>query len=484
MAKILIVDDDIMICRILDQFLKRKGHETTFFTSGKKALEDLKVNIPEIVFCDYRLPDTDGKEMLQKIKEVDHTIQVIVITAYSDIKIAVELIKRGAFEYATKPLLPEEIVLMVDNALHLKAKLIKQDGKNPGVDHDQVSVNKQGRSTTDMTKHSSSSNYIVGKSKEALKLQSQIELVAPTNYSVILYGETGTGKESVAYSIHMLSPRKDKPFVAVDCGALTKELAGSELFGHEKGAFTGALQSKIGQFEMANGGTIFLDEITNLSYDIQISLLRVIQERKIRRLGSAKEAAIDVRIIVASNEMLSKVTMSGKFREDLYHRLNEFSIDLPSLRERNIDIMLFADFFLKNVNAELEKNIEGFSPETQKVLMEYKWPGNLREMNNVIKRAALLTNKGLIGPETLPKEIVFQSKFNLTDDTTTTTTGQSATYKTMPELKTAALSAEYQKILEVLREVNYNKSKAAMILNIDRKTLYNKVKSYNLLTAE
>jgi len=480
MAKILIVDDDVMICKVLDQFLKKKGHETLFFTAGKKALEELRKNSVDVVFCDYRLPDTDGKEMLQKIKEIDHSIQVIVITAYSDIKTAVEMIKRGAFEYVTKPFLPEEIVLMVDNAINLRNSFNDQDRVVTNAENFPLQDGKLSKS--DFHYKTVKANYLVGKSKEALRLQSQIELVAPTNYSVILYGETGTGKESVASSIHMLSSRREKPFVAVDCGALTKELAGSELFGHEKGAFTGALQSKVGQFELANGGTIFLDEITNLSYDIQISLLRVIQERKIRRLGSARESTIDVRIIVASNEKLSKATMSGKFREDLYHRLNEFSIDLPSLKERNSDIILFAEFFLKNVNAELGKDIKGFTPETQKVLMEYNWPGNLREMNNVIKRAALLSSKDLIALETLPKEIVFQSKFNLNEEKTTTTDVTPS--RMLPELKSAALSAEYEKIIEVLRKVNYNKSKAALLLNIDRKTLYNKVKSFNLMVND
>ncbi|MBL7933835.1 MAG: sigma-54-dependent Fis family transcriptional regulator, partial [Bacteroidia bacterium] len=283
--------------------------------------------------------------------------------------------------------------------------------------------------------------------------------------------------ESVAFNIHALSNRKDKPFIAVDCGSLTKELAGSELFGHEKGSFTGAIQNKIGQFELANGGTIFLDEIGNLGYDIQVSLLRVIQERKIRRIGSQKETNIDVRIIVASNEKLSEIAAKGKFREDLYHRFNEFSINLPALRERHDDIMNFADFFLKNANAELGKNIQGFVPEVEKIFLDYNWPGNLREMNNIIKRAALLTGKDMITPETLPQEIIFQAKFNLLDDSKENT----ANIKQMPDLKSAALHAEYEKILEVLRKVNFNKSKAAILLNIDRKTLYNKMKTFNLL---
>lgn len=469
MAKILIIDDDTDICQLLDRFLKRKGHDTSYVTSGKKALTYLRENEVDIVFCDFRLPDTDGKELLISIKELNPKTQVIIITGYSDVKVAVEVIKNGAFDYITKPLLPEEILMLVDKALSQKNSKTQQDDLNEdnkveAIPHKKLVVGDP-------------KNLVTGKSKEADKLHNQIKLVAPTNYSVIIYGESGTGKESVAYSIHTQSSRKDKPFIAVDCGSLTKELAGSELFGHEKGSFTGAMQTKIGQFELANGGTIFLDEIGNLTYDIQVSLLRVIQERKIRRIGSQKETNIDVRIIVASNEKLSEVTSKGKFREDLYHRFNEFSIDLPALRERNEDIMLFAEFFLKNANAELNKKIEGFVPEVEKIFLDYNWPGNLREMNNIIKRAALLTSKDVITLETLPQEIIFQSKFNLIEDNKDNIIHS----KDMPDLKSAALHAEYEKILEVLRKVNFNKSKAALILNIDRKTLYNKMKTFNLL---
>lgn len=463
MANIIIIDDDIDICQLLDRFFKRNGHETNFFTTGKKALEYLKTHPADLAFCDYRLPDTDGKEVLKQIKELNPTTQVIIITGYSDVKIAVDVIKHGAFDYVTKPLLPEEILMTVEKALD------RRDAPET-IFESPTAIKRQGPATQN--------DFVVGVSKEAERLQKQIELVAPTNYSVIIYGESGTGKESVAFSIHAKSSRKDKPFVAVDCGSLTKELAGSELFGHEKGAFTGALQTKVGQFELANGGTIFLDEIANLSYDTQVSLLRVVQERKIRRLGSAKEIPVDVRILVASNEKLSEETRKGRFREDLFHRFNEFSIDLPSLRERNLDIMLFANFFLKHANQELGKEIEGFVPEVEKVLMNYTWPGNLREMNNLIKRAALLTNKNMITLETLPQEIIFQSKFNLLDERND---GKGLNTRSLAELKSVALNAEYEKILEVLRKVNFNKSKAAQLLNIDRKTLYNKMKTFDML---
>jgi two-component system response regulator HydG len=471
MAKILIVDDDIMVCRLLDHFLKKKGYTTNYFTNGKKAIEDLKKDPVDLVFCDYRLPDTDGKEMLMKIKEINSDIQVIIITAYADIKKAIDIIKSGAFEYITKPFLPEEISLMTEKALALKSTLSQRD-ENPAFDKKLKSESKPQILT-------SKKNWIVGKSKEARELQSQIELVAPTNYSVIIYGESGIGKESVAAGIHHFSSRKDRPFIAVDCGALTKELAGSELFGHEKGAFTGALQSKTGQFELANGGTIFLDEIANLSYDIQISLLRVIQERKIRKLGSSKESNIDVRIIAASNSRLVQAIENGKFREDLYHRLNEFSIELPPIRERKLDILIFAGHFLEEANREIGKKIEDFDLEVKKIFQEYNWPGNLREMNNVIKRAALISTKNFITPDALPGELVFQSKSHSTKNESNIDNLSSS--KNSDGLKVAALHAEYEKIMEVLRKVNYNKSKASKLLNIDRKTLYNKVKSFRSL---
>ncbi|MEW6468391.1 MAG: sigma-54 dependent transcriptional regulator [Bacteroidota bacterium] len=470
MAKLLIIDDDMDICQLLDRLFQRKGHDSTFFTKGKVALEYLKENTPDIIFCDFRLPDTDGKKMLRKIKEVRPNVPVIIITGYSNVKIAVDVIKMGAIDYITKPLLPEEIMMLVEQTLQNRTLSAEGTSHEPSADpmREFAVAEEQIRRTNN------NRVYIVGKSKEARKLQGQIKLVASTNYSVIIYGESGTGKESVAYSIHAASPRRNMPFIAVDCGALTKELAGSELFGHEKGAFTGALQSKVGQFELANHGTIFLDEITNLPYDIQVSLLRVIQERKIRRLGSSKEINVDIRILVASNKKLNEATCKGEFREDLYHRFNEFSIDLPALRERSDDILIFADFFLQCANNDLGKTIEGFSPEVQKIFLEHNWPGNLREMNNVIKRAALLCNKNLVTLETLPQEMVFQSKFNLHDE--------KPEGRRLPELKSAALNAEYEKILEVLRKVNFNKSAAANLLNIDRKTLYNKMRAFNMLS--
>ncbi len=464
---ILVIDDDIDMCHLLERFLKKNGFNvhTAFSTTNAFAL--IERNSYDVVLSDFRLGNTDGREILHKVKEKNPTTQVIIITGYSDVKIAVDVIKQGAFDYITKPLLPDEILLLIKKAI---AKKEETSGNIPT----------NTTSEPKKTKEACASQFIKGISPEAKEIEKQIRLVAPTNYSVIIYGESGTGKESVAQAIHNNSPRKHMPFVSVDCGALTKELAGSELFGHEKGAFTGALTQKIGHFEMANGGTIFLDEISNLPYDVQVALLRVVQERKLRHVGGTKEIDIDIRIIVASNEKLTEMTSRGKFREDLYHRFNEFSIHLYPLRERGKDIELFANHFLRLSNEELGKDITGFSAEVMDVFKKYRWPGNLREMNNIVKRVALLTDTGSVQLNSLPHEISFQEKFSFDLDST----NEDFERPEKPirnDLKSIALSAEYKTIVEVLKQVNYNKSKAAKALDIDRKTLYNKLKQYQLL---
>lgn len=311
--------------------------------------------------------------------------------------------------------------------------------------------------------------FIKGTSPLALKLFKHARLVATSDLSVILNGETGTGKESLAKYIHWQSNRCDKPFVAIDCGTLTKELAGSEFFGHEKGAFTGAIDSKIGQFELADGGTIFLDEIANLPYDIQVSLLRVLQEHKIRRIGAIKEIEIDVRIIVATNVRLEKLVAEGKFRKDLFHRINEFSLDLPALRERTEDIELFANYFLNLACQQLNKKLLGIQPQVIEAFQNYKWPGNLREMKNIINRAVLLTEGIQIRMEDIPESI---------------TKKENTHRETAIDLKSVSQQAEKKQIIEILGKVNNNKSKAAKLLNIDRKTLYNKLEAYGITEGD
>lgn len=472
MHKILIVDDDNDMCLLLLRFLTRHGFVVHSTNSGHAGLDWLKKNTPNLVLCDFRLGDMTGAELLVRIKEQHPAAAVIIITGYSDVKEAVEVMKMGAFDYVTKPLFPDEILLTIKKAL----------SGGQGSPMLQRADDLHHKTPAGQQPYTGGEQYILGESEEYKEILNQINLVAPTNFSVIIYGESGSGKEAVAQQIHHQSKRADKPFVAIDCGALSKELAGSELFGHEKGAFTGALNQKIGSLEVANEGTIFLDEIANLSYDIQISLLRVVQERKIRRIGSNKDIEIDVRILVASNEKLWDAARSGKFREDLYHRFNEFSITVPALRDRRDDIMRYACHFLRQTNAELGKNVKGFSPEVEEALKNYIWYGNLRELKNVVKRATLLSDGDLIEVKTLPFEINNFYKLQFDNHATNSkqipasTAGNAGGFEN--KLKTANMDAEYEVILDALKQANYNKSKAATLLNIDRKTLYNKMRQF------
>jgi two-component system, NtrC family, response regulator HydG len=478
MQKILVVDDDNDMCLLLTRFLSRNGYSVATASSGHTAIEWMKKNKPDLVLCDFRLDDMTGAELLIKIKESNPGAAVIIITGYSDVKDAVEVMKLGAYDYVTKPLFPDEILLTIKKALSddSKEKQVYNNKPAPASSNGAQSGGKQ--------KIGNNGQYIAGDSPEFANILKQIDLVAPTNFSVIIYGESGSGKEAIAQQIHQKSKRADKPFVAIDCGALSKELAGSELFGHEKGAFTGALNQKIGSLEIANEGTVFLDEIGNLSYDIQVSLLRVVQERKIRRIGSNKDIEIDVRFIIASNERLWDAVRAGKFREDLYHRFNEFSIEVPSLRERKQDIMTFSRHFLRITNAELGKEVKGFTKEVEDILNNYVWFGNLRELKNVIKRATLLTDGDYVEVKSLPFEISNYYKLQF-DNPLPAVSSKSEPGGLSPvvpsyenKLKSANLDAEYEVILDALKQANFNKSKAAKLLNIDRKTLYNKMRQF------
>src|SRR5579871_4499421 len=356
MKRILVIDDDMDMCSLLSRFLQRKGFETEIAHTGSKGIQKFKESKFDVVLTDFRLGDKEGHEVLHEIKSLDPRAVVIIITGYSDIKIAIDVIKAGAYDYITKPLIPDEVLNVINKAF----------------DHPQVFEENIQHSVPEKKSEKpihASSEFLRGVDPSTRDLYRQIELVAPTNYSVILYGESGTGKEVFARTIHQNSERKNQPFIAMDCGTLSKELAGSELFGHVKGAFTGALADKEGHFELANGGTLFLDEVANLSYEIQAALLRVIQERKFKRVGGVKEMDVDVRIIVASNENLQEAYRKGRFREDLFHRFNEFSIQLPAFRYRKEDIPLFAEFFLAKANKELNKETEGFEDETMQIFM-------------------------------------------------------------------------------------------------------------------
>jgi two-component system response regulator HydG len=474
MQKILVIDDDRDMRLLLTRYLQKYGYEVLEAFNGKTALEVLEKIRPDIILCDFKLGDSTGSSLLVKIKAKYRDVPVVIITGYGNIKIAVEVIKLGAYDYVTKPLFPDEILLTIRKALETTSQPLAE----PTVKLKQQS-NRPGQ-------------YIFSDSPHFKSLIEQIDRVAPTNYSVIIYGETGSGKEAIAQEIHKRSERKLKPFVAIDCGALSKELAGSELFGHEKGAFTGALNQKIGSFENANGGTIFLDEIANLPYDVQVSLLRVVSERKLRRVGGTKDIDFEARIIIASNESLwdNERKNKLKFREDLFHRFNEFSITVPPLRERKADIKIFATHFLAVTNADLGRTIKGFKPEVLRIFDNYVWYGNLRELKNVVKRAALLTDDDWIDVRSLPFEIsnFHKLQFDQPGDDVIEDSPESVDelvesppVAVAQTLKAAGMGAEYEMILAALQKVNFNKTKAAKLLNIDRKTLYNKLEQYQLL---
>lgn len=481
---ILIIDDDMDLCTLLGRFLTRKGFETDAAHTGAKGIAKFNEKKYDAVICDYRLGDMDGKDVIAALRKQDPNVGLLVITGYSDIKTAVEVIKLGAFDYITKPLIPDEVVSILNKLLQTPASELADRKPRP--------VAEGGVSSRASKGANENSDFYQGKSPSSRALHEQVNIVAATNYSIILYGESGSGKEIIARTIHQMSSRKDKPFVAMDCGTLSKELAGSELFGHVKGAFTGALQDKEGHFELADGGTLFLDEVGNLGIEVQATLLRVIQERKFKRVGGNKEKEVDVRIIVASNENLRDAYRKGKFREDLYHRFNEFSINLPPLRSRKEDIPAFAKFFLEKSTAELGKDLTEFEDEVMEAFLQYEWPGNLREFRNVIRRAVLLTEPGKkIALGTLPWEINNKTSFAPPSsmqeqpamqpehiETPAIPELKEGELRTKNQLKDAAGKAEFETIMSVLKMVNFNKKKAAELLKIDRKTLYNKIKNY------
>lgn len=457
---VLVIDDDPTFCLMLKGFLTKKGMEVTTSFTGDDAKQKIDKFNFDVVLSDFRLPDSDGLEILQHIRSKTAQIPVIIMTSYADIRIAVKAIKSGAFEYVTKPVNPDEIWLTITNALNKKKNNYETESRENKIVKDASKIN-----VTD---------FLEGKSYQAKRLLEHIDLVAPTNISVIIQGDSGTGKEYIAKRIHERSNRSNQMFVSIDCGALSKELAASELFGHIKGSFTGAISDKTGQFVAADKGTLFLDEIGNLSYEVQVQLLRAIQERKIRKIGSNNDVEVDVRILVATNEDLVEAVKKGDFREDLYHRLNEFKIMVPPLRERIEDIEIFADYFLQLSNQELNKKVSGFSNDVMHIFKKYSWPGNFRELRNVIRRAALLSQNEIIQTSVLPLEIVEEKiKPEIPIE-----------QQAPADLKSMAERTEKEMILKTLEKVNYNKSKAALILKIDRKTLYNKLKQYNINISE
>ncbi len=448
MARILVIEDDLTFSRILEGFLTKNGFSVSVCHKGQEGLRAFISDKIDLVLLDYRLPDMTGMDVLAELKKAALHTPVIIMTSFSDIRTAVKAMKMGAYEYITKPVNPDELLMLVQQALN-KEKNAFVPEKPP------------------MTME-----FVEGSSLVSQKLYEYVRLVAPTDMSVIIEGESGTGKENVARTIHRLSARAKAPFVAVDCGAISKELAASELFGHAKGSFTGAVQDKVGQFVEAHKGTLFLDEVGNLSYEVQVKLLRAIQERVIQPVGSNKEIKVDVRILTATNDDLADSVKKGTFREDLYHRINEFKMKVPSLRERSEDLEEFLNFFRELANRELGRNVVGFDTQVLEIFRKYDWPGNLREMKNVIKRAVLLTNEGLIHLNALPTEMLETVK-NPPPKT-------SSEHPPIYDLKALQETQEKEMIIKTLHEVRFNKSKAARILNIDRKTLYLKIEKYGI----
>ncbi|QTE22385.1 sigma-54-dependent transcriptional regulator [Polaribacter cellanae] len=452
MKQILLVEDDITFSKMLKHFLERNKYVVDVSFNMRSASAQLKKNNYDLVFTDLRLPDGNGIDLLKQIKDENTNIPVVLLTSYAEVSTAVQAMKQGAFDYISKPLNPDEVLEVVSNALE-----IKKENKSKA-----ANTSKKENNTSNKNNNTNSKpEFVKGISAESKVLNEYIELVAPTNISVLITGESGTGKEVVAKSIHLKSTRSDKPFIAVDCGSIPKEIASSEFFGHKKGSFTGAINDKIGHFEAANGGTLFLDEVGNLSYENQIQLLRALQERKVKPIGSSSEIMVDIRLVTATNEDLLEAVKKGDFREDLYHRLNEFSIKVPSLKDRNDDIILYADFFLDKANKELNKSIVGFSKEVLTFFQSYQWPGNLRELSNFIKRATLLSQEDIIDKSVLPEEML-QAQNN-------TKVHKFSTKENEKEL-----------IIRALKEASNNKTQAAKLLRITRKTLYNKMKEYSL----
>ncbi len=449
MPHILIVEDDLTFATMMQTWLRKKGFDVDRVSSVSAAARQL-TDTPnfDLILSDLRLPDHDGLFLLEWMRKHNLRIPFIVMTSYAEVQNAVLAMKTGASDYIAKPVQPDILLQKIRDALSTPEPAPTPQPATPAPEV------KAQEPTADVPR------YIEGKSEASRQLYEYVGLVAPTPMSVLILGASGTGKEYVARRIHELSPRRDKPFFALDCGAIPKEVAVSEFFGYVKGTFTGATTDKTGAFVEANGGTLFLDEVGNLSYDVQVQLLRALQERKVRPLGGAHEIDVDIRLVCATNGDLASLVADGQFREDLYHRINEFTIYMPELKERGTDIFLFADLFIKHANADLGRDVIGLDDKASERIASYAWPGNLRELNNVMRRATLLAKGKHIGLSDLERSMA-------------------------PSTPTEPLAlhdelTEQQRIEAALRATGGNKSKAAQLLAVDRKTLYNKMKRYGM----
>ena len=457
MRHILIVEDDIAFGTMLQTWLRRKGFEVDKATSvgaAVKLLMDMKSI--DIVLSDLRLPDHDGLRLLAWMHEHSINAPFIVMTNYAEVQNAVLAMKSGAADYIAKPVQPDILLQKINDAMMQNTQQSNATIQNSTTQNAPTAHNSKLKAQNS----EAAPRYIEGKSEASRQLYSYVELVAPTPMSVLILGASGTGKEYVAHRIHDLSQRHDRPFFALDCGAIPRDVAASEFFGHKKGAFTGADADKRGAFEIANGGTLFLDEVGNLSYEVQVQLLRALQERRIRPVGGTKEIDIDIRLVCATNENLEEAVSEGRFREDLYHRINEFTIYMPKLSERGSDLFLFADLFIRHANEELNRNVEGFDSGAAEMLASHSWPGNLRELNNVVKRAVLLTR----GSQITTAELTLAMGQIRTDNV----------------LQLHDEDTERQRIITALQQTNGNKAKAARLLGVDRKTIYNKIEKLGI----
>ena len=466
MRHILIVEDDIAFGTMLQTWLRRKGFEVDKATSvgaAVKLLVDMKS--VDLVLSDLRLPDHDGLRLLAWMHEHSINAPFIVMTNYAEVQNAVLAMKSGAADYIAKPVQPDILLQKINDAMEQNAQQSNATIQNSTTQNAPTAQQTTQNSSSGKRLYKPSAKltaprYIEGKSEASRQLYSYVELVAPTPMSVLILGASGTGKEYVAHRIHDLSQRHDRPFFALDCGAIPRDVAASEFFGHKKGAFTGADVDKRGAFEIANGGTLFLDEVGNLSYEVQVQLLRALQERRIRPVGGTKEIDIDIRLVCATNENLEEAVSEGRFREDLYHRINEFTIYMPKLSERGSDLFLFADLFSRHANEELNRNVEGFDSGAAEILASHSWPGNLRELNNVVKRAVLLTR----GSQITTAELTLAMGQIRTDNV----------------LQLHDEDTERQRIITALQQTNGNKAKAARLLGVDRKTIYNKIEKLGI----
>ena len=454
MPSVLIIDDDPVILEVISEILRTSGYEVAVAPNGESGIKELGNDYYDLVLTDLMMPDVDGMEILNHVVTQLPKTMCIIFTGYGTIKSSVEAIKNGAFDYITKPITSDELLVVMEKALKFK-----------GLEEENIRLKRELRQRYRYSN-------LIGTSEALKTVYDLIEKVADTDSTILISGASGTGKELVARAIHYNSSLSNKPLVVINCGAIPEQLLESELFGHEKGSFTGAYRSRIGRFEMANGGTIFLDEIGEMSPALQVKLLRVLQEQKFERVGGTKTIHVDVRIIAATNKNLTVAINKGKFREDLYYRLNVIPIKVPPLKKRKSDIPLLIDFFIKKFQKGKTKSITGFSSRAMDAMLDYDWPGNVRELENVIKRLIILCDNEVVNFDDLPDHIQ--------QNTRSIEPGEEDIFEEGLNLDEAVKDYEKRIILEALEKSKWVKTNAAKLLHINRTTLVEKIKKRNL----